>query len=89
MPSNASKIESLANSMKTLKKVGKIDLGSNLTSIKRAMESLGSINVDNVAPQIERIAGALSPLNNVKGGGFNSTVNGLKKLDDVVDSLDI
>jgi hypothetical protein len=88
MPSNASKIESLANSMKSLKKVGKIDLGNSLASVKRAMESLGAINVENVAPQIERIAGALAPLNNVKGGGFNSTVNGLKKLDDVVDSLD-
>jgi hypothetical protein len=88
MPSNASKIDSLANSMKRLKKVGNIDLGNSLTSIKRSMESLGAINVENVAPQIERIAGALAPLNNVKGGGFNSTVNGLKKLDDVVDSLD-
>ena len=88
MPSNASKIESLANSMKTLKKVGKIDLGNSLTSIKRAMESLGTINVDNVAPQIERIAAALAPLNNVKGGGFNSTVNGLRKLDSAVESMD-
>ena len=88
MPSNASKIESLANSMSKLKKVGKIDLGNNLASVKRAMESLGAIDVDGVAPQIERIAGALTPLNNVKGGGFNSTVNGLKKLDSVVDSLD-
>jgi hypothetical protein len=88
MPSNASKIDSLTNSMKRLKKVGKIDLGNSLASVKRAMESLGTINVENVAPQIERIAGALAPLNNVKGGGFNSTVNGLKKLDDVVDSLD-
>lgn len=88
MPSNASKIESLANSLKSLKKVGKIDIGNSLASVKRSMESLGAINVENVAPQIERIAGALAPLNNVKGGGFNSTVNGLKKLDDVVDSLD-
>ena len=88
MPSNASKIESLANSLKSLKKVGKIDIGNSLASVKRSVESLGAINVENVAPQIERIAGALAPLNNVKGGGFNSTVNGLKKLDDVVDSLD-
>lgn len=88
MPSNASKIESLANSMSKLKKVGKIDLGNSLDSIKRSMEALKAVDVDGVAPQIERIAGALKPLNNVKGGGFNSTVNGLKKLDDVVDSLD-
>lgn len=88
MPSNASKIESLANAMKSLKKVGKIDLGNSLDSIKRSMEALKAVDVDGVAPQIERIAGALKPLNNVKGGGFNSTVNGLKKLDDVVDSLD-
>lgn len=88
MPSNASKIESLANSMKKLKKVGNIDLGNSLTSIKRSMESLGAIDVDGVAPQIERIAGALAPLNNVKGSGFNSTLNGLKKLDSVVESMD-
>lgn len=88
MPSNASKIESLANSLKSLKKVGKIDIGNSLASVKRSMESLGAIDIDGAAPQIERIAGALAPLNNVKGGGFNSTVNGLKKLDSVVDSLD-
>jgi hypothetical protein len=88
MPSSASKIESLANSMKSLKKVGTINLGNSLDTVQRAMKSLGAVDVDGVAPQIERIAGALAPLNNVKGSGFNSVMNGLKKLDDVVDSLD-
>lgn len=88
IPSSASKIDSLAKSLATLKKVGKINLGSNLDGIKRAMDSFGSINVDNVAPQIERIAGALAPLNNVKGSGFNAVMNGLKKMDSVVDSMD-
>lgn len=88
MPSNASKIDALSNSLKSLSKIKPIDLGSSLGSIKKAMDSLGSINVDNVAPQIERIAGALAPLNNVKGSGFNSMMNGFKKLNEVVDSLD-
>lgn len=87
MPSNASKIDSLAKSLKTLSKI-KVNVGDSIDSVKRSMESLGAIDVANVAPQIEQIAGALAPLNNVKGGGFNSTVNGLMKLDDVVDSLD-
>lgn len=88
MPSSASKITSLANSLKSLKKVGPIDLGTSLVGVKRAMESLSGINVDGVAPQIQRIAEAMTPLNNVKGSGFNAMMNGLKKLDSVVDSLD-
>ena len=88
MPSSASKIESLANSLKSLKKVGTIDLGTSLGGVKRAMESLKDVNVDGVAPQIQRIAEALTPLNNVKGSGFNAMMNGLKKLDDTVDGLD-
>lgn len=88
MPSNASKIESLAKSLKSLSKVKKIDLGDSLASVKRSMESLGAIDTDGIAPQIERIAGALGPLSNVKGGGFNSMMNGLKKLDEVTASLD-
>ena len=88
MPSSAGKIESLANSLKSLKKVGTIDLGTSLDGVKNAMESLGTINVDGVAPQIQKIAQALTPLNNIKGSGFNAMMNGLKKLDEVVDGLD-
>ena len=87
MPSSASKIESLANSLKSLKKVGPIDLGASLGGVKTAMESLKSINIDGVAPQIERIAEALTPLNDVKGSGFNAMMNGLKKLDEVAAGL--
>ena len=88
MPSNASKIDSLAKSLKTLSKVGKIDIGTSLASVKTAMESIGAVNVDGVAPQIERIAGALTPLSRVSGSGFNNMMNGLKKLGDVTESLD-
>lgn len=88
VPSSASKIESLANSLKSLKKVGPIDLGTSLGGVKTAMESLKGINVDDVAPQIQRIAEAMTPLNNVKGSGFNAMMNGLQKLDQVVDGLD-
>jgi hypothetical protein len=87
-PSSASKIESLANSLKSLKKVGTIDLGPSLDSVKRSLESLRNVDVDGVAPQIQRIAEALTPLNNVKGSGFNAMMNGLKKLDEVSNGLD-
>lgn len=88
MPSNASKIESLATSMAKLKKVGKIDLGTSLGSVKTALTSLGAIDIDGVAPQIERVAEALTPLNSVKGSGFKSAIDGLKNLDKAVDSMD-
>lgn len=88
MPSNASKIDSLAKSLKSLNKIGKIKIGESISSVKQSVESLGAINVDSVAPQIERIAGALGPLSNVNGNGFNGMMNGLKKLGDVADSLD-
>lgn len=88
IPSSSSKIESLAKSLNSLKKVGTINLGASLNSVKTAMESLKNIDIDGVAPQIERIAGALTPLNSIKGGGFNAMMNGFKKLDEVVDGLD-
>lgn len=87
VPSSASKIESLANSLNSLKKVGTINLGSSLDGVKKAMESLKSIDVDGVAPQIERIAQAMTPFNSVKGSGFKSAVDGLKNLDSVTKSL--
>ena len=88
MPSNASKIQSLANSMQALKKVGKIELGNSLDTVQRAMKSLGTINVDGVKPQLEKIAEALTPLNNVKASGFKSAIDGLKNLDKAVDGMD-
>lgn len=88
MPSSASKIESLANSLKSLKKVGSIDLGKSIGGVKTAMESLKNIDVDGIAPQIERIGEALAPLNSVKGSGFNAMMNGFKKMNEVVNSMD-
>jgi hypothetical protein len=86
VPSSASKISALASALKTLKKIGNVDVG--LDGVKRAMESLKTLDVGGVAPRITQIAEALTPLNNVKGSGFNAMMSGLKKLDDVVDSLD-
>ena len=88
MPSNASKIETLAKSMQALKKVGKIELGNSLDTVQRAMKSLGAVDVDGVKPKIEAIAGALTPLNNVKASGFKSAIDGLKNLDKAVDGMD-
>ncbi len=86
VPSSASKISALANALKTLKKIGSVNVG--LDGVKRSMESLKTLDVSSAAPQIAKIADALTPLNNVKGSGFNAMMNGLKKLDDVVDGLD-
>lgn len=87
VPTNVSKIDSLAKSLKSLSKI-KVNVGDSIASVQKSIESLGAMNVDSVAPQIERIAGALAPLSNTNGSGFNNMMNALKKLGDVSDSLD-
>lgn len=82
-------IGKLSGAIERLKKVGSIT--SIATSIKKLSDNLGSIgnvNIDDVAPKIERIAGALAPLSAVKSGGINTMMNGLKKLGEVTKSLD-
>lgn len=87
VPTNASKIDSLAKSLKSLSKI-KVNVGDSITNVQKSIESLGAMNIDSIAPQIERIAGALAPLSNTNGGGFKSMMTGLKQLGDVADSLD-
>ena len=79
----ATGIDNLAKALKKLKKNGS-DAISGLGELKKSLDAIAT----NVAPQIERIATALAPLSNIKGGGFNSMMNGLKKLGDVTTSLD-
>ena len=87
VPTNASKIDSLAKSLKSLSKI-KVNVGDSITNVQKSIESLGAMNIDSIAPQIERIAGALAPLSNTNGGGFKSMMTGLKQLGEVTDSLD-
>lgn len=79
----ATGIDNLAKALKKLKKNGS-DAVSGLDELRKSLDAIAT----NVAPQIERIAAALAPLSNIKGGGFNSMMNGLKKLGDVTASLD-
>jgi hypothetical protein len=52
------------------------------------MKSLGAIDVTGVKPQLEAIAAALKPLNEVKANGFKSAVDGMKNLGKAVDEMD-
>ena len=79
----ATGINNLAKALKKLKKNGS-DAVSGLDELRKSLDAIAT----NVAPQIERIATALAPLSNIKGSGFNSMMNGLKKLGDVTTSLD-
>lgn len=87
--SNASKLEKLAGSLERLSAVKSLrGLTNQLKELPSAMRGLSDLNLDGAAPQIERIAAAVAPLSNIKAGGLNNIMNGLKKLDDVTDSLD-
>lgn len=82
-------IEKLAGALERLKTIGSV--GGIANSIKKLgdnLQSIDNVNIDSVAPQIERVAAALAPLSAVKAGGINTMMNGLKKLGEVTKSLD-
>lgn len=82
-------LRTLANSIEKLKGMGSIsNLTSSLGKLPGALKSLENINLDNAAPQIQRIADAMAPLSAVKAGGLGTLVNGLARLDKVTESLD-
>ena len=81
-------LRTLANSMEKLKSVGSVsNLTNSLAKLPVAFKALESVNVGNIAPQIERIAAAVSPLAQVKNSGFSSMVNSMAKLKTVTESL--
>lgn len=87
--SNANKLGALADSLSKMSAVGSLrGITNSLKELPGALRGLSGIRLDEVAPQIERIAAAIAPLGNIKAGGLNSVMNGLKKLDEVTDSLD-
>ncbi|MBO5969320.1 MAG: hypothetical protein J6S14_12570 [Clostridia bacterium] len=82
-------LRTLANSIEKLKGVGSVaGLANSLKKLPEGLNSIGKINLDAIAPQIQKIAEAVAPLSAVKAGGLNTMMNSLKKLGEVTKSLD-
>ena len=87
--SNANKLGALAESLKNIAAVGSLrGLTNQLKELPGVMNALSSTDLSKVAPQLERVSEALTPLASVRGKGFNDAITGLKKLDEVSDGLD-
>lgn len=79
----------IAGGIERLKSVGSVAAISNsLKKLKENLSGLDNIDIDRVAPQLERVAAALGPLSAVKAGGINTMMNGLQKLGKVTKELD-
>lgn len=82
-------LRTLTNSIEKLKGVGSIaGIANSLKKLPEGLSALGKIDLDAVAPQIEKVAAAVAPLSAVKAGGLNTMMNSLKKLGEVTKSLD-
>ena len=82
-------LRTLANSIEKLKGVGTVaGLANSIKKLPEALKGIGKIDLDAVAPQIEKVVAAVAPLSAVKAGGLNTMMNSLKKLDEVTKSLD-
>lgn len=82
-------LRTLANSIEKLKGVGSVaGLANSLKKLPTALAGIGKINLDAVAPQIEKVVAAVAPLSAVKAGGLNTMMNSLKKLGEITKSLD-
>lgn len=89
IPSNASKVLSLAQSLEKLKSVGTVaSLGNSITKLATSLKSLDSVDVGSVGPQIQKIADAVQPLSTLKAGGLSTMINALGKIGKVTESLD-
>ena len=87
--SAANSLRTLANSIEKLKGVGSVSgLTTSLSKLPAALKGVSSINLDKIAPQIQKVADTVAPLSNIKAGGLSTMVNSLKKLGDVTKSLD-
>lgn len=82
-------LRTLANSIEKLKGIGSVSsIATGLNKLPAALRALSSINIENLAPQIQRIATAFGPLSALKAGGLGSMVSSLSKLGAVTKSLD-
>lgn len=82
-------LRNLANSMEKLKSVGSVSrITNSLAKLPTAFKALESVNIARVAPQIQEIASAVTPLSSIKSGGLSSMVNAMSKLGKVTEALD-
>ena len=87
--SAANSLRTLANSIEKLKGVGSVSsLTNSLSKLPVALKSVSNINLDKVAPQLQKVADTVEPISKIKAGGLNTMVNSMKKLGDVTKSLD-
>jgi DNA repair exonuclease SbcCD ATPase subunit len=88
--SNATRsVGKLVGSLSKLKEVGSVtSIGTSLTKLSTSLNALDKVNVDSVAPQIERIAEAVAPLSSIKAGGLSTMVNAMSKIGKVTADLD-
>lgn len=82
-------LRTLANSIEKLKGVGSVaGLANSLAKLPASLAGIGRIDLDKVAPQIDKVVAAVAPLSTIKAGGLNTMMNSLKKLGEVTKSLD-
>ena len=82
-------LRTLANSIEKLKGVGSVaSLSNSLKKLPEALKAVSNINLDRVAPQLQRVADVVAPLSSIKAGGLGSMVNAMSKLGKVTESLD-
>lgn len=85
----SSTMHALANAIEKLRSVGSIaSITNNLAKLPGALKGLESVNLDTVAPQIQRIADAATPLTELKTSGLSSMVNAMAKIGKVTKDLD-
>ena len=86
---SANALRTLANSIDGLKEVGSVaSIVNSLKKLPEAFQAIENIDIGRVAPQIQAIVVAISPLSNVKAGGFGTMVNAMKNLAKITESLD-
>ncbi len=88
--SNANKLSALADSLGKLSAVGSLrGLTNQLAKLPSAVKGLSGITIDaGLSTKLADLAHALTPLSQVKTGGFTSMVNSLDKIGKVTNSLD-
>lgn len=88
--SNATRsIGKLIGSLSKLKAVGSVaSISNSIAKLSTGLKALDTVDVEHVAPQIEKIAAAVAPLSTIKAGGIGTMVNALAKIGKVTEALD-
>lgn len=74
-------LRNLANSIEKLKGVGTVaSLANSLKKLPEALKSISNIDLDRVAPQLQKLAETVAPLSAIKAGGLGTMVNAMKNL---------